>query len=62
MEKSGSLLGEGDAGWDELVGGISTREPYQKADGCPCQDDGVVAAAIPHVPFAGLIEVRFEAH
>jgi len=29
MEKSGSLLGEGDAGWDELVGVFSTRQPYQ---------------------------------
>jgi hypothetical protein len=29
MEKSGSLLGEGDAGWDELVCVVSTREPYQ---------------------------------
>ena len=29
MEKSGSLAGEDCAGWDELVGVISTGKPYQ---------------------------------
>jgi hypothetical protein len=42
MEKSGSLLGEGDAGWDELVGVVSTGKPYQNQTAALAETTGAL--------------------